>query len=185
MNVYLQVSHRARNKLEPNPNNPARFTTLLLSATSEFEHYYGPQDFWYINHMRLTVQTFENLNVHLGFSHTFPWIFNVADVPFAILGCDFFFIYGFQFEERNRRLIKHERSIFDSTNFHQFSENKPLRTMTHWPHKTIFGSQFANSHKSAMHAKSKARVLPNFKSQLIETHYSANEPELLFEPNTK
>ena len=65
-------------------------TVSLLPQTFDFETYNGPQDLLAVNHTRLTVQGLTKLDVDLGHLQPYPWAYRIADVPFGIMGCDFF-----------------------------------------------------------------------------------------------
>ena len=67
----------------------------LLPSTFDSERYYGPQDLLAVNHTQLIVQGLKTLNVHLGFAQSYPWTFRVVNVPYGILGCDFFVLSWF------------------------------------------------------------------------------------------
>jgi hypothetical protein len=53
------------------------------------------------------IQTYgqKSLTLDLGFTRPFPWIFTIADVPFAILGIDFLHHYGFSIDAKQHRLF--------------------------------------------------------------------------------
>lgn len=53
------------------------------------------------------IRTFgqKSLTLDLGFTRPFPWIFIIAEVPFAILGIDFLHHYGFTIDTKQHRLF--------------------------------------------------------------------------------